>query len=215
MNEHDSDSDSAPCFAHLLVDGHVVDQQTATDVGRFRKSERQRLYKLRKQVPLEQRRSQAGVVAELLDSQIGDVAGVSIAVYWPIRGELDLRDWLTRCNSRGATVLLPVVVQRDRPLEFRRWTPACKMRLGTWNIPVPDAADTGTPDIVISPLLGVDRDRFRLGNGGGYYDRTLAAMSGKPRVIGVGQQFSMLQTIFPMPWDIPMDTVVLSDGTIY
>lgn len=215
MNEDDSDADSAPCFAHLLVDGHVVDPQTASDVAQFRKSQRQRLYKLRKQVPLEQRRSQAGIVAELLDSQIGDVAGVSIAVYWPIRGELDLRDWMTRCNSYGATVLLPVIVQRDSPLEFRRWTPACKMRLGAWNIPVPDATDAAVPDVVISPLLGVDSNRFRLGNGGGYYDRTLAAMSGKPRVIGVGQQFSMLQTIFPMPWDIPMDTVILSDGTVF
>lgn len=218
MMEDDSDTGSEPCFAHQLVDGHVVDPQTARDVGRFRKSERQRLYQLRKQVPLEKRRSQAAVIAEMLGRELGDVAGRSIAVYWPIRGELDLRFWMEGCCEAGATVALPVVVTRGQPVEFHQWTPDCKMRLGFWNIPVPDNGLDGdsavTPDIVIVPLLGVDKKRFRLGNGGGYYDRTLANLPGETRAIGVGPQFCMMETIFPMPWDIPMSKVLLSDGAI-
>jgi 5,10-methenyltetrahydrofolate synthetase len=70
------------------------------------------------------------------------------------------------------------------------------------------------PDVVIVPLLGVDDALFRLGNGGGYYDRTLVRLPGPRRVIGVGYGFSRMTTIYPMPWDVPMDVIVLDDGTI-
>lgn len=87
------------------------------------------------------------------------------------------------------------------------------MTRGVWNIPVPADRAEDRPDIVISPLLGVDRDLYRLGNGGGYYDRTLAALDPRPRIIGVGLAGCILPTIYPMPWDIPMDEIILSDGT--
>ncbi len=71
-----------------------------------------------------------------------------------------------------------------------------------------------TPDIVISPLLGVDDALYRLGNGGGYYDRTLARLTGPRLVVGVGHGVARMATIFPMPWDVPMDVVLLGDGTV-
>ena len=70
-----------------------------------------------------------------------------------------------------------------------------------------------TVNIVIAPLVGVDEGLYRLGNGAGYYDRTLALLDPQPRIVGVGLSACRLPTIYPMPWDVPMSEVLLSDGT--
>lgn len=215
MNDDRQDGGSDPCFAHRIVDGHVVDPETARDVARFRKSERQRLYARRKAVPPEQRKQMAAAVAHRLDGEIAVAAGAIIAVYWPIRGELDLRGWMNKIHRQGAIVALPVVIEHDQPVAFHRWTPDGTMQRGKWGIPVPETAHAVEPDIVIVPLLGIDENRFRLGNGGGYYDRTLARMPSATVSIGVGHDFSKLKTIFPMPWDIAVDKAILSDGTVW
>lgn len=203
---------SSPCLAHVLIGGHPVDPDTARDVARFRKAERARLMALREAVPLSDRAGMAHAIAARLDQIVP--ADSTVAVYWPIRHELDLRPWMTAMHGRGARVLLPVVVEKAAPLVFRQWTPLCRMERGIWNILVPADGATALPDVVVSPLLGVDREGYRLGNGGGYYDRTLAGMVPKPQVIGIGHDFAAMPTIFPMPWDIPMDTVILSDGSL-
>jgi len=212
MADPDDDDDhggSKVCFMDELVGGHVVDPETKRDVDRFRKAERTRLYGLRKSLSVEASTAQAASVMSGLDRLLPDVAGRVIACYWPIRGELDLRGWMAMAHAHGATLALPVVVAKGRPLEFRAWQPGATMERGIWNIPVPATSDLLVPDIVIAPLLGVDAQNYRLGNGGGYYDMTLAALPVKPQIIGVGQHFCRMATIFPMPWDIPMDAVVL------
>ena len=142
------------------------------------------------------------------------MSGRTIAVYWPIRGEINLRPWMVEASNRGARICLPVVIAKDQPVEFHHWMPDCAMAKGIWNIPVPADAVPLVPDVVIVPLLGVDENGYRLGNGGGYYDRTLARLPGDLLTIGVGQTFARIKTIFPMPWDIPMKQVVLGDGSV-
>jgi 5-formyltetrahydrofolate cyclo-ligase len=208
------DEDSSPCFAHLLINGQPVDPQTRKDVAQFRRAERQRLMGLRKQLSAADLKQQSARVIAALDRLIGDVAGQVIALYWPIRGELDLRGWMRDLEGRGAKIALPVVITRDAPVAFHHWTAGCAMTRGIWNIPVPAEPVPLTPDVVVSPLLGVDARGYRLGNGGGYYDRTLAALPAKPLVIGVGHDFCEMPTIFPMPWDIAMDRIVLGDGSV-
>lgn len=215
MTDDKSRTGSDVCFAHLLVDGHVVDPQTVADVSRFRMAERRRLYRLRKEVSSATRAKMAARVGTLLDEVIGPVSGVSIAGYWPIRGELNLREWMGSCLSRGATVGLPVVIKKDQPIEFHQWSPDQDMKRGIWNIPVPRDGKSIQPDIFIVPLLGVDKERYRLGNGGGYYDRTLSRVPDTTRIIGVGHDFCRMETIFPMPWDISMNKVILSDGSVH
>lgn len=212
MTDDMDSGDSEPCFAHKLIDGHVVDPQTWRDVAAFRKAERQRLYAMRKAVPLDERRAMAARVSRKLDALLPRKTGLTIAAYWPIRGELDLRDWMAKAHGEGAAVALPVVVEKDQPVEFHAWTPDTPMRLGTWRIPVPETPHPLTPDTVIVPLLGVDGENYRLGNGGGYYDRTLARMPSETRTIGVGQEFCRMPTIFPMPWDIAMKEIALGSG---
>lgn len=203
-----------PCFAHELRDGQPVDEATLRDVGRFRRAERQRFLDLRRTLSVDESRRQAGCISKALDELLGDAAGHAVAVYWPIRGEPDLRPWMERLQRRGARVALPVVVERGTPLVFREWTPGAKMERGVWNIPVPATGATLVPDIVIAPVLGLDAVGFRLGNGGGYYDRTLAALPSLPFRVGVGHDFARIPTIFPMHWDIPMQAGVFGDGGV-
>ncbi|HKL55936.1 MAG TPA: 5-formyltetrahydrofolate cyclo-ligase [Roseovarius sp.] len=212
---HDPEDEGgdAPCFAHHLVGGHPVDPETARDVARFRKGERARLLEARKLSTPDRDAALAGLRVGL-EKRIRITKGVRIAAYWPIRSEPDLRGWMKAVHSAGAQILLPVVAGKSAPLEFHHWSPGCRMTRGVWNIPVPADGAPDRPDIVISPLLGVDHAFYRLGNGGGYYDRTLAALDPRPHVIGVGLAGCMLPTIYPMPWDIPMDEIILSDGTM-
>lgn len=212
--QDDDSGGTQPCFAHEMVGGHAVDPETRRDVARFRKSERARLYQLRKALSQGERQVQTACVIDRLEQMFGDVADTTFGVYWPIRGELDLRPWMERLHGRGARVALPVVVEKGSPVAFHRWAPRCKMERGVWNIPVPAEAERLRPDIVIVPLVGVDEACFRLGNGGGYYDMTLAALDPAPHKVAVGQDFCRVKTIFPLPWDIGMDSVVLGDGTV-
>ncbi|WP_420403975.1 5-formyltetrahydrofolate cyclo-ligase [Nisaea sp.] len=202
----------AACFLHTLVDGHPVDPDTWRDVARMRRAERERLYALRKAFSPEARAAATEAIVRDLETVTGPLDGLNVSVYWPIRGEPDLRPWMKEAHEAGARILLPVVEQKGQPLAFRRWEPRAKMERGIWNIPVPAARETGLPDLVVSPLVGVDEGCFRLGNGGGYYDMTLARLEPRPRIIGVGLPGCTLKTIFPMPWDVPMDTIVLGDG---
>jgi 5-formyltetrahydrofolate cyclo-ligase len=200
-----------PCFAHHLVDGHPVDPATVRDVARFRRAERERLYARRRATSVAARAQMEWAVTARLDS-LDLAAGTVVSGYWPIRGELDLRPWLSRLVARGVRVALPVVEARASPLAFRLWTPEARMERGAWNIPVPADGALVTPDVVLAPLVGVDRAGYRLGNGGGYFDRTLALM--RPReVVGVGHDFARMETIHPMPWDVPMTLVILGDGS--
>ena len=83
-----------------------------------------------------------------------------------------------------------------------------KMERGFWNIPVPVAGPEVAPDILLAPVVGFDDAGYRLGHGGGYFDRTLAAREPRPRAIGVGLASARLATIHPQPHDIPMQAIV-------
>jgi 5-formyltetrahydrofolate cyclo-ligase len=88
------------------------------------------------------------------------------------------------------------------------------MERGFWNIPVPADGPQVMPKIVIAPVVGFDPDCYRLGYGGGYFDRTLMAMPAGTRVIGVGYAQAAIPTIHPQPHDIPMNLIVTEKGTL-
>lgn len=209
---------SPPCYAHELeLDGDAyvsVDPQTAIDVARWRKAKRKELIAARLALPAAERKDQAERIAGTLERLIEPDGETILSAYWPFKGEIDLRPWLRRIAREGVRVALPVVVAKGAPLRFRRWTPGARLERGIWNIPVPADGEEIAPQVTIAPLVGFDPDCYRLGYGGGYYDRTLAAMSPRPRVIGVGHGVGALATIFPQPHDIPMDAVVTGDGLV-
>lgn len=179
----------------------------------WRKAMRRALIEARQAIPVAARQKADLQLAERLDALIGDVEGRTISLYWPFRGEPDLRKWAAACRDRGATLALPVVIAKATPLEFRQWVPGDKLEKGVWNIPIPpESAKVVAPDIVLSPLVGLDAANFRLGYGGGFFDRTIARLrdSGhSARVIGVGYDQQKMETIYPHEFDIPMDDAVL------
>ena len=109
----------------------------------------------------------------------GSRRGAAVAGTWPIAGEIDVRPLWVAMHERGHRVLLPETPPRGLPLIFRQWAPGALMvpeRFGTWR---PDGP-VGVPDVIFVPFLAFDDRGHRLGYGGGYYDRTLAALPGAP-----------------------------------
>lgn len=204
---------SPPCFMHELdPEFRAVPAPEWPEVRRWRKAERARLIEARLAVPADVRTVMAGVIAQGLDQVIGDVTGKMVSLYWPFRGEPDLRPWLASVNARGGKSALPVAIELGRPLIFRAYAPGDKLERGVWNIPVPVPSPEVIPDIVIAPLVGFDVAGYRLGYGGGFFDRTLAALPRKALVIGIGYEIARLPTIFPQPHDIPMDRIITEAG---
>lgn len=202
---------SPPCFMHELEPDFRIEPSRSDawpDISRWRKAERKRLIEERLTLDADERRNRSDRVASTLDERIGKTRGHIVGIYWPFRGELDLRNWGTTVIERGARIALPVVIEKNQPLEYRIWAPGELLVRGVWNILVPAKGPAVEPDIVIAPLVGFDEARYRLGYGGGFFDRTLAAMARKPLTIGVGYAQSKLATIYPQPHDIPMDEII-------
>ncbi len=214
---------SPPCLAHEIdptyFDPLAVDPAQARDVARWRKAERARLLAERAALSVSARQDAAERITPRLDDLIrarfGRIEGLTISAWWPIKAELNLRHWLADLVGQGATVALPVVLTPAAPLVFRPWTPDCHMVQGFWKIPIPAEGPEVIPDVTLAPLVGWDAAGFRLGYGGGYFDRTLAALAPRPYAIGVGLQAARVQTIFPQPHDIAMDAIVTEAGLRY
>jgi len=200
---------SPVCYAGA-TDG--VDAEQARDVARWRAAERPRLLAERAALSVAARQAAAQAIAVQLDQFLADrfatLAGLTISAWWPIKAELDLRFWLAGLAARGAQAALPVVETRATPLIFRPWTPQTPMARGVWNIPVPAEGANVVPDITLAPVVGWDVAGYRLGYGGGYFDRTLAALAPRPLAIGVGLEAAQVATIFPQPHDIAMAVIV-------
>lgn len=210
---------SPPCFAHELDYGGgtpaPAEASPPADLSLWRKEERARLIEARLAVPAATRKRVADAVATHLDRLVEPGTDTVVSLYWPFRGELNLRGWMERLFERGARVALPLVEAKAHPLTFREWTPDTVLVPGVWNIPVPADGAVLDPTVVISPLVGYDPRGYRLGYGGGFFDRTLAAMHARglrPLVIGVGHSGAAIATIHPQPYDIPMSVIVTEEG---
>src|SRR5262245_6211298 len=191
-----------------MIDTHSVPPEDASAVKLWRKIERERLIAERLAIPAEARRKHAESIASRLDEIAHPIAGRTISLYWPLRGEPDLRSFMEHVTARGGICALPVVIVRNAPLIFRTWLPGARMERGFWNIPVPADGAEVSPDLIVAPVVGFDAQCYRLGYGGGYFDRTLAALGGSRRVVGVGYAQAQIATIHPQPHDIAMDGIV-------
>ena len=128
-----------------------------------------------------------------------------------MKGEYDPRVAVLKLREGGSRTALPVVVQKAAPLEFREWWPGVETIPGVFNLPVPQSPAV-TPAALLMPPVGFDAQGYRLGYGGGYFDRTLAARSPQPLKIGVAREVSRIPTIHPQAYDIPMDFVITPEG---
>jgi 5-formyltetrahydrofolate cyclo-ligase len=185
---------------------------TPSEVAAWRKSERRRLLAAREAVPAAQQDEWRARIDAHLQRLFADPVHGAVAFCWPYRGEYDVRHFAAQLRRLGATTVLPVVLAPARPLAFRKWYPGVKMANGPLGIPYPEDSEVLTPEHVLLPMLGWDAQGYRLGYGGGFFDRTLASLERRPRVIGLAYELQYLPTIHPQPHDIPLDFVVTERG---
>jgi len=170
---------------------------------------RRRIRDLRKSMDRNQRAwFSASIVDRLVES--GRLDGGVVSAFWPVGSEVDVRQAMLHAIETGGRGALPVIVARSRPLTFREWTQKGAMvRLG-WLYEPPANAELLTPTVLLTPLLAFDRKGGRLGQGGGYYDRTLAALRFKGHVLAIGVAFAAqeVQNVPVDGLDAPLDAVV-------
>ncbi len=185
-----------------------------SETARWKKEQRGRLRVLRQGLdPLFKAEADAQIARSIEDVLL-EIASGSFAFYWPMPGEPDLREAAAGWSRGGAAAALPETI-RGEPLTFRPWTPGCAMRAGVWNIPVPVTEAEAHPAVLLIPCLGFDVHGYRLGFGGGFYDRTLAALAPRPLAVGVGFSVCELPSIRPEPHDIPMDVIVTERSIVW
>lgn len=140
-----------------------------------------------------------------------------LAGYWPFGSEMDVRPALVALDRIGVLLTLPEVVAKDRPLRFRAWTPEEPLEEGDHGTYHPLAsAPLMRPDVVLVPLLSFDRRGYRVGWGGGYYDRTLALLrkTGKVTAIGVAYAAQEVDEVPVDPYDQPVDWIITENEAI-
>lgn len=139
-----------------------------------------------------------GQAAEILADFLAPWQGKVLAGYLPMRDEIDP---LPAMALHQGPVCVPMVVARNQPLRFRQWSPGCRMEAGTFGTQVPAEGPFMEPQVLIVPLVGFDALGFRLGYGGGYYDRTLAALRARHPVLAVGFAHAVQELA-----DLPVET---------
>lgn len=135
----------------------------------------------------------------------------ALGLYWPIKGEIDCRLLAESLLDAGWTLSVPVM-NEAKQLDFALWRPDMSMENGHWNIPVPIEKIWLKPRRFLVPLVGFDSRNYRLGYGGGYYDRTLADIHRQVETIGIGMEIGRFDTIHPEDWDIPMNRIITELG---
>lgn len=139
-----------------------------------------------------------------------------VAGYWPIRDEMDIKDIIARLMDAGQPVCLPVVLGDEQPLELRLWQDGAPLyEAGFGTLAPEESAPRVEPDVILMPLLGFDRQGTRLGYGGGYYDRTLAALGRRPRLVGFAFALQEVDHIPREAHDVPLDAIVTEQGVRY
>lgn len=137
---------------------------------------------------------------------------INVAAYWPMETEFDPRPLMVELHKRGHGVALPVTHGAGRPLTFKRWHPDLSLIPGAYKIPTPPAeAQDIEPHLIFVPLLAFDKRGYRLGYGGGYYDRTLSLMrSHRPEVeaIGLAWEVQLLPEVPHGLHDVKLDAVL-------
>jgi 5-formyltetrahydrofolate cyclo-ligase len=185
---------------------------TAAELKAWRKTERDRLIAAREGLDGATLQRFHRCIDDHLRRSFPGLAAATLAFCWPIRREYDARRLAQELRERGAVTALPVIVASGQPMIFREWHPGVALASGPLGIPYPVGSEPVVPTAVLLPMNGWDGAGYRLGYGGGFFDRTLASLARRPAVIGVSYELARIETIHPQSWDIPMDWVVTERG---
>jgi 5,10-methenyltetrahydrofolate synthetase len=153
----------------------------------------------------------AAICAGLL-ARFPSAPAPTVGFCWPVRGEPDIRPVVRAWIRAGARAALPVVDRTAKHLDFHRWDPDRNLADGPFGIPVPATTEALRPGCLLVPMVGFDAAGYRLGYGGGYFDRTLAPWEPRPLLIGVAFELSRLDSVLPQAHDVPVDWVATETG---
>jgi 5-formyltetrahydrofolate cyclo-ligase len=146
-----------------------------------------------------------------------------IGAYWPIKGEFDplpaLHRWKEDGELQGEAQLrrigLPVVDKLHKTLKFHAWFPGCPMEEDAYGIPKPKDTEVIVPTLLFVPCVGYSAGGYRLGYGGGFYDRTLAKLEPRPFTVGLGFTTGYLDEFEPEAHDVPLDAILNDNGVVW
>lgn len=182
------------------------------DISAWRKARREHWIAWRGAVPETQRVAWGERMTASLCAMLPAPQKAVIGFCWPFKAEFDARFAVHHWREQGAMAALPEVTGKAQPLRFSQWWPGAPMTRGVYDIPIPDGTPVVLPDIAIVPMNAFDGRGYRLGYGGGYFDRTLAALERRVVAIGVTWDACRVPSIFPQAHDIAMDFVVTEAG---
>jgi 5-formyltetrahydrofolate cyclo-ligase len=152
-------------------------------------------------------------VAEHVLREAPPPAGAVVSGFWPMGKEIDIRPLLLALHERGHRLVLPETPKRGNPLIFRLWSPGAVMVAERFGTSRPDG-EVLAPDFLLVPLLAFDPRGYRVGYGGGYYDRTLAGLPGRFR-LGVAYAAQELDEVPAGPFDQKLDAVATEHGVMW
>lgn len=184
------------------------------EIAALRKSLREARITAREALPAAEREPRSRRIETHLDSVIAHLSPRRLAFCWPWRGEVDLVAWIGRwlAADPARQAALPVVDAPGQAMRFLRWQPEAPMERDHHGIPIPAGAPPVIPEVVLIPLNVFDPAGYRLGYGGGYFDRTLAALRPAPICVGVAFELARADTVHPQDHDQPMDWIVTEAG---
>jgi 5-formyltetrahydrofolate cyclo-ligase len=178
---------------------------------------RARMRALRAAIPAKARTKAAQKLSELPLSGVGFVPGCTVSGFLAIGDEIDPAPLIQRIGSRSLHLCLPVMQGKDRPLLFRTYRPGDELKTVQWGIRQPrDDQPIVVPDVLLVPLLAVDPQGYRLGYGGGYYDRTIKQLRSTKRIVTIGLAFDlqMIDAVPHLDYDEPLDWVLTPSGPV-
>jgi 5-formyltetrahydrofolate cyclo-ligase len=186
----------------------------ATALARWRREQREQLLAARLAMSTEAHRTASCAIAERLSRHLQEHRPATLAGYWPIRREFNPLPLMQQLLASGVRIALPATPSKQASLEFRLWYPGTALGVGAYGIPYPSHGAPVLPDTLLIPLLGYDVQGYRLGYGGGFYDRTVAALARRPHLVGLGFAAARLPSIRPQPHDARMDWIITEDASL-
>ena len=141
----------------------------------------------------------------------------AIGAYWPIKGEFDALPALFRWSEAedGRRIGLPVINRETKQLRFHIWYPGCEMEEDAYGIPKPKNTEAFEPLLLLVPCVGYGPNGLRLGYGGGFYDRTLAALAPQPITVGVGYAHGLVPWLKGEAHDVALDAMLTEEGVFW
>jgi 5,10-methenyltetrahydrofolate synthetase len=186
-----------------------------------KKALRKELIALRNSLP--NRQDRADALQQVMRIWLVGRPELVIGAYWPIKGEFDPLPALHRWKEDGELldqpqrrrIGLPVVNKENKTMTFHAWYPGCPMEEDAYGIPKPKDTEVIVPTLLFSPCVGYGPGGYRLGYGGGFYDRMLAGLSPRPFTVGLGYGVGFVPDLEPEPHDIPLDAILNDYGVVW